>query len=155
MISYIKQIRKKIGSQPLFSPGVSIIVYENNKYLLQLRNDFKIWGLHGGALELGETAEEAAFRELKEETNLDIVEMQFFKVYTGDKTKIVYPNGDIIYAVVMSFVVTSTKGVLRKQPDEIMDLKWFEENKIPIQSMMSIDKMFLEDFLKYKNHKIK
>ncbi|MDV3198049.1 MAG: NUDIX domain-containing protein [Vigna little leaf phytoplasma] len=153
-MDYIKQIRKKIGSQPLFSPGVSIIVYENNKFLLQFRKDFQIWGLHGGSLELGETAQQAVRRELKEETNLDIVEMYFFNIYTGKKTKIIYPNGDIVYAIVMAFVVTKFKGTLCKQEKEINELKWFEEKEIPIKDMMQIDQMFLKDFLKNKNKKI-
>ncbi|WP_200858676.1 NUDIX hydrolase [Candidatus Phytoplasma australiense] len=150
---YFEKIRQKIGHEPLFSPGASIIVYENNKYLLQFRNDFKIWGLHGGAMDLGETGEQTALRELKEETNLKALEMNFFKTYSGEKFKIIYPNNDVIYPVVLAFVVTKTEGRIRSQKSEVQSLKWFEEKDLPIEQMMEIDKCFLKDFIEKKNQK--
>jgi ADP-ribose pyrophosphatase YjhB (NUDIX family) len=154
-MSYIKGLRSKIGKEPIFSPGTSIIVYENNKYLLQFRKDFKIWGLHGGAMELGENFKEAALRELKEETDLNVITINYFKTYVGEKIKIIYPNGDIVYPVVMGFIVSKTEGQPNKQHDEVADLKWFNEENLPIENMMIIDKIFLKDFIKYKNSKNK
>ncbi|WP_349402222.1 NUDIX domain-containing protein [Candidatus Phytoplasma solani] len=139
--------------EPLFSPGASIIVYENEKYLLQFRNDFKIWGLHGGAMDLGETGKETALRELKEETNLKALEIHSFKTYSGEKIKIIYPNGDIIYPIVLGFVVTATEGKIKAQKTEVKSLKWFEEKDLPIEKMMEIDKMFLKEFIKNKKAK--
>ncbi|CCP87970.1 NUDIX hydrolase [Candidatus Phytoplasma solani] len=150
-MSYIEKLRHKIGREPIFSPGASIIVYENNKYLLQFRNDFKVWGLHGGAMNLGETGEQVALRELKEETNLNILEMYFFKTYVGEKIKITYPNGDIVYPIVMAFVVTKTEGKLKSQKEEVKRLKWFDEKDLPIDKMMAIDKTFLTEFIAHKN----
>ncbi|MFB5029524.1 MAG: hypothetical protein WJU30_00056 [Candidatus Phytoplasma pruni] len=154
-MSYIQGLRSKIGKDPIFSPGTSIIVYENNKYLLQFRKDFQIWGLNGGAMELGENFKEAALRELKEETNLDVVTMNCFKTYTGEDIKIIYPNGDIVYPVVMGFIVSKTEGQPKQQHDEVSDLKWFNEEDLPIEDMMMMDKKFLKDFIQYKNSKNK
>ncbi|NWN45739.1 NUDIX hydrolase [Candidatus Phytoplasma pruni] len=154
-MSYIQGLRSKIGKDPIFSPGTSIIVYENNKYLLQFRKDFQIWGLHGGAMELGENFKEAALRELKEETDLDVVTMNYFKTYAGEDIKIIYPNGDIVYPVVMGFIVSKTEGQPNQQHDEVSDLKWFDEEDLPIEDMMMIDKKFLKDFIQYKNSKNK
>ncbi|WP_334330897.1 NUDIX hydrolase [Candidatus Phytoplasma prunorum] len=151
MCCYIKKMRKKIGKEPLFSPGASIIVYEKNKYLLQLRKDFNVWGLHGGSMELGETGKEVAIRELKEETGLDALKIDIFKTYSGKEFKIIYPNGDIVYAIVMAFIVTKTKGKITKLNKEVIELKWFNEQDLPIENMMTIDKIFLKDFLKNKN----
>ncbi|MDQ0342650.1 8-oxo-dGTP pyrophosphatase MutT (NUDIX family) [Lederbergia wuyishanensis] len=37
--------------------------------------------------------EEAAKREVLEETNLTIHEMNFFKIYSGEQQHHIYPNG--------------------------------------------------------------
>ena len=50
--------------------GATVVVLKDNKILLNLRSDTKTWGIPGGAAELGETLEETAARELKEETDL-------------------------------------------------------------------------------------
>ena len=69
-MSYISEMRKQIGNAPILSVGATVVVLKNNRILLNLRSDTHTWGIPGGAIELGETLEETAARELKEETNL-------------------------------------------------------------------------------------
>lgn len=53
------------------SYGVQTLVFnENGMVLLVLRADFPVWTLPGGRIEKGESAAEAAARELYEETGL-------------------------------------------------------------------------------------
>lgn len=47
--------------------GASVILYKDNKVLLQQIKDNKCWGYHGGAVEMGEKVEDATKRELLEE----------------------------------------------------------------------------------------
>ena len=53
---------------------IALIIRQENKVLLvrHKKNGRKYWLLPGGGLEYGETIEEAAIREMKEETNLDV-----------------------------------------------------------------------------------
>ena len=71
MSNYIMDLRKVVGHVPLLQAGASIIVEnENGQVLLEKRTDNHQWGYAGGSIELGETVEEAAKRELFEEMGL-------------------------------------------------------------------------------------
>jgi ADP-ribose pyrophosphatase YjhB (NUDIX family) len=56
---------------PIF--GVTVVVVESGRVLLQLREDTATWCLPGGAIEPGESLAQAAVREVREETGLDVV----------------------------------------------------------------------------------
>ena len=93
--SYISTIRKYIGHKPLLTVGAwLLVVNEKNEVLMQLRSDFNSWDFPGGTMELGETIEEVARRELKEETNLELDDLKVLDVFSGKDTYRKYPNGN-------------------------------------------------------------
>ena len=58
-MGYISELRKYIGSKPIFNIGATIIVMnDNNEILLNLRSDTNTWGIIGGSVEIGESLEE-------------------------------------------------------------------------------------------------
>lgn len=64
-MGYIMELRKLVGTRPIIMVGVSIIVRNSEgQILLQKRTDSLDWGTLGGSMELGETFEETARREL-------------------------------------------------------------------------------------------
>ncbi len=82
--------------------------------------DIGQWALPGGFIEIDESLDEAAFRELKEETNIDDIYME--QLYTwGDIGR--DPRTRIISTAYMSLVDSSTLDI--KASDDAEDAKWF------------------------------
>ena len=131
-MSYIKDIRKFVGHNPILTAGTLLLVYNSkNEVLMQLRSDYNMWGFPGGAMELGESFEEVAIRELKEETNLEVDELKLLKVLSGKDTYREYPNGDKLYDITGVFVIKKYHGILHINDLEGKKLAWFNINNIP------------------------
>lgn len=131
MANYIKDIRKKVGHDTVFMPGVGAVIYENGKILLQKREDDGKWATHGGSMELGETYLQTLERELKEEINIKPIEPKLMGIYSGEKTYHEYPNGDKVYIVWVLFLVEKYEGILKEDQDEVLELKWFDLDQLP------------------------
>ena len=131
-MSYIKEIRKHIGHAPMLSAGATVVVIEDGKILLNLRSDTNTWGIPGGALELGETLEQTAARELKEETNLSASAFRLLNVFSGPDFYFKYPNGDELYSVVTLFLAEDVSGKLRITDGESFQLRYFGKDELPI-----------------------
>lgn len=145
-MSYIKFLREHVGHETILTAGtVLFIINEDNEILMQLRSDFNQWGFPGGAMELGESFEETARRELKEETNLDIIDMELIEVMSGKDTYREYPNGDKLYDITAIFVITKFRGNLKVNDDESKQLAWFDIKDLPI-NMTSHTKNYLTKY---------
>ncbi|MDE6660073.1 MAG: NUDIX hydrolase [Eubacterium sp.] len=130
-MSYIADIRKYIDHEPMLSAGATIIVLKDNKILLNLRSDTNTWGIPGGSLELGETLEEAAARELKEETNLEAENFTLLNVFSGNDFYFEYPNGDKLYSVIVLYLANGVTGELKITDEESYKLQYFGKDGLP------------------------
>lgn len=145
-MSYIQDLRKKVGHDPILTAGVCLFIFnEKNEVLMQLRTDYDQWGFPGGSMELGESFEETARRELKEETNLEIDELKLIKVLSGKDTYREYPNGDKLYDITAIFVINKHHGILKVNDSESKVLKYFSVNSLPI-NMTLHTKNYLEKY---------
>lgn len=132
MSGYIQQMRKLVGHQTILQCGASVIVEnEQGEILLQLRNDNNCWGYAGGSVELDEVVEEAAKRELFEETGLSAEELELFGIFSGEDMHYTYPNGDEVSNVDIVFLCKSYSGVLKCDQYEGRELKFFSIDNMP------------------------
>ena len=132
MSNYIMDLRQIVGHRPLLQVGASVIVVDSeNRVLLQLRSDNHCWGYAGGSVELDEVVEDAAKRELFEETGLVAEKLDFFGIFSGEDMHYIYPNGDEVSIIDIVYVCKEFSGTLKCQQGEVDDLKYFRVNEIP------------------------
>ena len=115
----------------------------NDKYLLLYRNKEKgdinqgKWLGVGGHLEEGETPDQALIREIKEETNLDVVKYQY--------RALLYFNCDDYSEIMYLYTVSEVKGEIGECDEG--DLKFFDKKEIFDLPMWEADKLFLKKLL--------
>lgn len=131
-MSYISKIREKVGHDPIINVGATILIFNtNNELLLNLRSDTNTWGIPGGGKELNETLEECAIRELKEETNLDINDLELVTVLSGKEYYFKYPNADEVDCVIALYQVKNYSGKLNINDGESKTLEFFSLDNLP------------------------
>lgn len=132
MSDYIMDLRKIVGHRPLLQVGTSVIVEdEKGRILLQKRSDNHYWGYAGGSIELDENVEDAAKRELFEETGLTAERLELFGIFSGKDMHYIYPNGDEVSNIDIVYICRDYTGTLRRQENEVEELKFFALNEIP------------------------
>lgn len=132
MSDYIMELRKIVGHRSLLQVGASVIVEnEKGEILLQKRADNHCWGYAGGSVDLDEVVEEAARRELFEESGLIAQEMELFGVFSGKDTHYVYPNGDEVSNVDIVYICKKYDGTLKCQENEVEELRFFSADALP------------------------
>ena len=150
MSDYLKDLREKTGHMPLVLPHAVVIIINNqNEILLEERADDGFFDFPGGGIDLKETAEEAAVRELKEETGLIANRLEIFKVYSGEITHYVYFNGDEIYGVDCVYICRDYSGELKPQLSEVKRLFFCSLDKMP-EKMSPRNKQTIKDLQSQK-----
>ena len=131
-MDYINNLRKYVGNQPLLMVGSTVLVLDNQQRLLMIkRSDNNNWGVPGGAMELGETTEETARRELLEETGLEVGELILFGVFSGKELYYRYPSGEEVYNVSVVYVTHDAYGAIDFIDGEHYDFQRFDLKQLP------------------------
>ena len=150
-MGYIMNLRKYVGNEPLIGLGATTLVFnDKEELLLNLRTDTNTWGIPGGSMELYETIEETAVRELKEEAGISADELELVSILSGKEYYFEYPNGDKMCTVIVLFKVLNYTGDIKVADNESKQLKFFSLDNLP--NMESRAKAIID---KIKNGSIK
>tara|TARA_Y100001970_G_C14015012_1_gene740471 strand:+ start:151 stop:624 length:474 start_codon:yes stop_codon:yes gene_type:complete len=114
--------------------GVAVtLINQNKEVLLERRSDCGWWGITGGGIEIGETVEECAIREIKEECNIEITKksLHLVDIYSNPKhgRVVQYPDNRIHLIDVIYF--SKTNETVFKTSEESFELKFFNFNNLP------------------------
>ena len=147
MKSNIKQITHR--------PVVTLIIYKDNKVLLQKRDDNGCWAIHGGGIELGEKYIETLKREIKEELNIEPINPDLMGIYSGKELFNIYPKSkDQVYILNHVFFCENYKGKITFEDAEVEDIQWFDLDKLP-ENIFKVNKPILKDVKEFvKNRKV-
>ncbi|SDL82455.1 NUDIX domain-containing protein [Paenibacillus sp. OK060] len=137
--------------------GGAIIRDHMGRILLQKRSDYGGWGLPGGGMEPGESIEETMIREVKEETGLDVSSYELASIYTGEKMKYTYPDGNEVVFVMFLFNVTAELGekldddqttlLFKDEQNESLELVFKSLDEIDISTINKVQKPVLVDLI--------
>jgi ADP-ribose pyrophosphatase YjhB (NUDIX family) len=123
-------------------PGiaVNVAVIHERKILLTKREDFEVWCLPSGGVEEGESLAEAAIRETKEETGIDVELTRLVGVYS--RVGGMRPD---VHAIL--FAGKPVGGEIKLQPGETIEVAYFSLEELP-QEISFGHRKRIEDALK-------
>ena len=127
---FVVALRRKIGHDPLWLPGVGGVVFNDEGHvLLGQRSDNGRWTIITGMVDPGEEPAEALRREVLEETGV-VVEVEYL-LDTSVVGPITYPNGDVCTFLTLDFRCRWVGGTARVNDDESLDVRWFPLDDLP------------------------
>ncbi len=145
-MEYFKYLRQYVGHKPIILPGsVVIILNGQNEVLLQKRND-GYWGLPGGLMDLGESFEEVAKREVFEETGLVVEDLRLLNVRSGSEYYLKVPNGDELYSATAVYYTKDVSGDMKIDYSESEKMEYFSPDRLP-HKLNDKDKRSIEHYL--------
>jgi len=143
-MGYVEELRALVGHRPLILvAGVALVFDEQERLLLIRRADTDEWAAPGGLMEIGETIEETARREVFEETGVHLPELRFLGMLSGPDIHVCYPNGDEVYGVIAVYTGRHDRQPLKADPAEATDIRFFDVDRLP-RPLRPTTPMFLE-----------
>ena len=141
---------RPLGKMPdeLCPASNTVLINDQGHVLLHKRSDNGAWALPGGRMEIGESIEQCAIREMFEETGLHVVVKRVVGVYSDPKNYSIlrYPSGYAVHYLVVVFEVEQVGGELLIS-EESTDLRFFDVNALP-EGIMPSSRIRIEDTLK-------
>lgn len=131
-MDYIQSLRQHVGHSPILLVGAAVFALDaQDRLLMLMRTDNKMWGIPGGSVELGEKVEDAARRETREEVGAEVGEMALFGVFSGEELYYKYPNGDEVHNVSIVYLTRDLRGEMKIDPEEHSEYQYFPLDALP------------------------
>ena len=122
-------------------PTVDIIIEIESKgiVLIKRKNPPPGWAIPGGFVDYGESLEEAAVREAKEETNLDVKLVRQLHTYSD-------PKRDPRHHSISTVYIAKAEGIPQAK-DDALEIGIFNESNLPDQIAFD-HRSILRDYFK-------
>ena len=131
------------GKVPRVAVDVIIDMEEGGIVLIQRKNPPPGWALPGGFVDYGESLEEAAVREAKEETTLDVRLREQFHTYSD-------PARDPRHHTISTVFIAAARGIPEGR-DDALRARRFTEQALPAD--LAFDHgTILRDYFTYKRN---
>jgi len=143
----------KIYKNPLLTVDVVVLCPDDTIVLIKRKKDpyMGFWALPGGFVEYGERVEEAALREVREETGLKVELDHLLGVYSDPNRD---PRGHVVS---ICFIAHWINGRLKADTDasEVSRFKWEELNQVKLAFdhaiILNDARKFQKKYIKEKN----
>lgn len=142
--NYLNYILFKLGQGPFITVDI-IIEVEGGIVLIERSNPPFGWAIPGGFLDYGETLENCAIREAKEETGLDIFDLEQMFTYSD-------PKRDPRFHTVTTVFVAKSKGK-PKAGDDAQNAKVVSLDEISNLKLAFDHEDVLKDYKNFKRRK--
>ena len=133
-------------------PSVNVVVTNDQGEILMIcRTDNDNWSLPGGAIDLGESLTDAAVRETKEETGIDVEVTGLVGIYTNPRHVIEYTsNGEVRQE--FSIVLTARPiGGTPTPSNESSQVVWVAADMVSELQMHPSMRQRIEHYLKQRS----
>ena len=109
---------------PRISPVVMVLIRRGDEFLLARGPHFKpgVFSALAGFVEAGETLEQCAAREVREEVGVEITNLRYFKSQP-------WPFPD---SLMIAFFADYAGGTITPDPSEIEEAGWFPRSALPL-----------------------
>lgn len=110
--------------------GVAVLIMRDGKFLVGKRmgaHAAGTWGVPGGHLEFGESWEECAIREIKEETGLNVVS----PVFLGVTNDVMQEESRHYVTIFMKCECPAEREPIITEPDRFEELRWVDADHLP------------------------
>ena len=122
--------------------GTAMIITKDDKVLLMKRkgpHGTGTWSTPGGHLDFGESLEECAAREAREEVGVEVVDIRF-RTVTND---IFESDGKHYVTIWMEATPTSEPSIVAEQ--EVEEIGWFAWDDLPQPLFLPLENLVKED----------
>jgi 8-oxo-dGTP diphosphatase len=129
--AHIRRLRERVGDELLLVPSVAVLVRDDDGRVLLVRSaESQLWTLPGGLLEPDERPEDAAEREVEEESGLRVEVGRVLDVFAGSEFRHTYANGDRLAFMLAVYDGRVVGGAKRADGDETAAVGWHEPSAL-------------------------
>jgi ADP-ribose pyrophosphatase YjhB (NUDIX family) len=128
----------------------AIVTNDDGDMLMQKRSDNELWGLPGGAMNIGESIGQAVVREVLEETALQVEPTGIVGIYSDPGHIIAYADGAVRQEFSICFTARIVGGQLAVGDTESTEVRFVAASEIGQLSMGRSTRIRIQHFLEQR-----